>query len=291
MGQIKNIKLHIVTDIKIKQDTVMDSLESLGFHTIQVAFDSASTTTPHTMFIKRHAVKTSSALEKNTLFVVNVPCYCTETALRNIFADCGPITSVHIRERPGSHMDTTENTSSENSVVMNYIKKSTCKFKVAYVTFESADSVDIALQISTQTVRYMSTEDAPVLTGVEKWMAQYKERYPDMKLVQQEADEYMREFDMREAEVKAAEVDALEPDAEGWVTIPVKKKAAPTSKELKRAKKAEKKRRAEKELQHFYMFQQREAKRDKIATLRQQFEEDKKRIAQMQQLRKFKPLT
>jgi len=265
----------------------MDSIEGLGFHMITVAMDT-TTTTPHTMFIKRHSVK-SSHNNNNTLFAVNVPCYCNETALTNIFQDCGPISSVHLRERPGSFE---EDAAQTPSLILNYIKKERCTFKVAYICFENSDSVDIAMQISPDTVRYMSTEERPVLTGMAKWVKQYRDRYPDVSLVQKEADEYMTKFDAGELQKKSELKDAMEPDEEGWVTVPVKRKTpAMTRKELKRSKKAEKKIRVEKELQHFYMFQQREAKRDKIATLRQQFEEDKKRIAQMQQQRKFKPFS
>jgi len=262
----------------------MESIESLGFHLIRVAFDT-STEHPHTMFIKRHSVKTSQ--NNNTLFAVNVPCYCNETALTNIFQDCGPVSSVHLRERPGSFEDDAPQT---KSLILSYIKEERCTFKVAYICFENSDSVGIAMQISSDTVRYMSTEERPVLTGMAKWVKQYRDRYPDPALVQKEADEYMQKFDAEELKKKNELKDAMEPDEEGWVTVPVKKKTpAILKKELKRSKKAEKKMRVEKELQHFYMFQQREAKRDKIATLRQQFEEDKKRIAQMQQQRKFKP--
>lgn len=265
----------------------MDSLELLGFHIIQVAFDD-STDTSHSMFIKRHTVKTSG--NSTTLFAVNVPCYCTKDGLENIFQDCGPIESIQLRERPGPLEESNET----ESIILNYIKQKSHKFKVAYVTFTNSDSVDIALQINSETIRYMSTGDRPVLTGLEKWMKEYADRYPDMELVQREADEYMKEFDTKEREEREALEDGLEPDAEGWVTIPVKKKAVPTKKEKKEKrinKKTERKKRIEKELQNFYLFQQREAKRDKIATLRQQFEEDKKRIAQMQQLRKFKPFS
>jgi len=259
----------------------MESIESLGFHIIQVAFDK-TTVSPHSMFIKRHSVKTS---EKNTLFIVNVPCYCNKVGVKNIFSDCGPIASVCIRERPGSYEEV-----QSSSLIMNYIKKVSYKFKVAYVTFDNTDSVDIALQMSSDVIRYMSTDDKPVLTGIEKWVKQYADRYPDKSLIQKEADDYMKMYDQKENEKKEAQEDSLKPDEEGWVTIPVKKKVL-SKKEYKISKKAEKKKRIEKELQHFYMFQQREAKRDKIATLRQQFEEDKKRIAHMQQLRKFKPFS
>jgi len=266
----------------------MDSIESLGFHVIQVAYDETSTS-PHQMFIKQHSVKNTD--NAPTLFLVNVPCYCSKPALNNIFKDCGPIDSIRLAERPGPAPPSDD--SSGSKIILNYIKKTSHKFKVAYITFKASDSIDIALQLSSDVIHYMSTKERPVLTGLAKWMEAYASRYPDTALVQKEADLFMAAWDQKEAEEKDAEVDALLPDAEGWVTIPVKKNTSVLNKKEKNEKrinkKADRKKRNEKELQNFYLFQQREAKRDKIAVLRQQFEEDKKRIAQMQQLRKFKP--
>ena len=268
--------------------STMESIESFGFHVIQVSFDE-TTTSPHSMFIKRHSLK-STDNNNNTLFVVNVPCYCNKVALENIFMDCGPIDSIHIRERPGSCEDSPEE---NGNVILNYIKKVTHTFKVAYITFENPDSIDIALQMSSDAIRYMSTNDKPVLTGMEKWIKQYADRYPDKSLIQNDADKFMKLYDEKEAKEKEALADSLKPDEDGWVTIPVKNKVLnkKEGKEKRINKKTERKKRTEKELQNFYLFQQREAKRDKIAKLRQQFEEDKKRIAHMQQLRKFKPFS
>jgi ribosomal RNA-processing protein 7 len=48
-------------------------------------------------------------------------------------------------------------------------------------------------------------------------------------------------------------------------------------------------RRKEKELHNFYRHQVREDKREKLVNLRQKFEEDKAKIAQLKAQRKFKP--
>ena len=42
-------------------------------------------------------------------------------------------------------------------------------------------------------------------------------------------------------------------------------------------------------LNDFYSFQSRETKRDRLVKLREQFEDDKNRIAKMKAERKFKP--
>jgi ribosomal RNA-processing protein 7 len=44
-----------------------------------------------------------------------------------------------------------------------------------------------------------------------------------------------------------------------------------------------------KELVNLYPWQQRETQRQQIAELRQKFEEDKRRVAEMKARRKFKP--
>ena len=85
---------------------------------------------------------------------------------------------------------------------------------------------------------------------------------------------------------------AGEPDDDGWMTVmPTKKPLGPQKpvRMSKKKKKAIKNQKQEKELLNFYMFQQREQKRDKVADLRRKFEEDKKKIAMMKQERRFKP--
>ena len=53
--------------------------------------------------------------------------------------------------------------------------------------------------------------------------------------------------------------------------------------------KAPQKKKKKKELVNLYPWQQRETQRQQIAELRQKFEEDKRRVAEMKARRKFKP--
>jgi len=88
------------------------------------------------------------------------------------------------------------------------------------------------------------------------------------------------------------------PDADGWVTVTKKGKkktegaegkkmgvAYLTPFELQQMQEKAK----EKQLSDFYRFQRSENRKNYIDTLRQKFEEDKKRIERMKQQRKFKP--
>lgn len=255
-------------------------------HSIQCCFDDL-TDEPHTLFMKRHSAKNTEGSNR-TLFVVNVPSYCDEDGLRNIYSDCGFITAVHILDQPGEI-----NVFLNQTKVLHYIAKKINTFKVAYVVFKHENSIDTALEMSSSVVRYISTKENAVVTGIDKWINEYKKKYPAEDFIHDDVDEYMKKFDEQQFQEKEALKDAGEPDDDGWETIPVTKKSSVNRvnniKENKINKKLEKKKRSEKELMNFYLFQQRESKRDKIADLRQKFEEDKKRITQMRQQRKFKP--
>eukprot|EP00121_Abeoforma_whisleri_P012156 Awhi_evm1s11218 len=77
------------------------------------------------------------------------------------------------------------------------------------------------------------------------------------------------------------------PDEDGWTTVIHGRNKAylePTEQAIRKKKK--------RPLEDFkmYQWQEREKKRDQLATLRQKFEEDKKRIATMKLNRKFNPL-
>ena len=136
-------------------------------------------------------------------------------------------------------------------------------------------------------VYYMSQKEKPVNSGMKKWCTEYKEQYPNPKIVQKKVDEFMAEFDLKEAKEKA-ELERLanEPDEEGWTVVMHGKK---TLGDTERVTKRERKKRQKKELANFYTFQQRESKREHIAILRKKFEEDKKKIQQLRAARKFKP--
>ncbi|XP_047143184.1 ribosomal RNA-processing protein 7 homolog A isoform X1 [Hydra vulgaris] len=248
-----------------------------GFHTLKVSFDESSTN-GHTLFIKRQNVK-NDPKNDYTLFVVNLPPYCGKIGLENIFSECGEIKSILIKDQPGPD-------EAEKTDIIKWLNKEKYIFKVAYILFKETESVETALEMSSAVVRYMSTESRPILSGIKKWIHEYKNRYPNESTMQLIIDTYMKDFDQNNIKKK----DNNEPNDEGWTTIPVKKSASTEKPKITRKmKKKEKKERIEKELMNFYVFQQREIKRDQIAELRRKFEEDKKRIAMLRQQRKFKP--
>ena len=108
------------------------------------------------------------------------------------------------------------------------------------------------------------------------------------------ADEAIEAFqELEAAELNARKMRDGAADDDGFITVTYKNSAkrriggddvgedgsfAPT-----------KKKRRKKELQNFYGFQKREAKRDHLEVLRAKFEKDKARIARLKAARKFKP--
>ena len=103
-----------------------------GFKIAKVAFD-ASHTSPHYLYFKKHTHQKQNDLTPpgKTLFVVNVPPYCTKKGLKNVFQGFGPISSVYIHDSPGPVLQPT----SEH----NIFHKEKYQFKVRLRTLAKDD--------------------------------------------------------------------------------------------------------------------------------------------------------
>ena len=77
-----------------------------GFKIMRVAFDK-SVKSPHFMYFKKHTHQKQSGLtpSNKTIFVVNVPPYCTKAGLENVFSRFGPIKTMFIQDAPGPVQD------------------------------------------------------------------------------------------------------------------------------------------------------------------------------------------
>jgi len=255
------------------------------FHVLTISFWSTSSeneidsVSPHCIFYKKHVG------EGPTLFLMNIPPYCDKICLKSLFKDCGTIKSINIVSTPRLKSE------SEAPIPLLKMMETVEKdFQYAYVTFNEESSVDVALDMSkSKIIRNIKVDDS--LVGLNRWMKDYGELYPKESSVQSIVNEYMVEYDLNKAKEEEARKEEGQPDDEGWVTVPVKKKPNQDAQNAKKKfnKKLEKKKRSEKELMSFYLFQQREEKREKVAALRLKFEDDKKRITQLRQQRKFKP--
>ncbi|KAF9433751.1 Ribosomal RNA-processing protein 7 [Entomortierella beljakovae] len=141
-----------------------------------------------------------------------------------------------------------------------------------------------------------SAEDARLSSlGVAKWMNDYHRMRPKHATLQVKVDDYMDKFERSEYEnqqAALARLNSMDDDGftlvtsagnKGYNTDGVIKVQAVKADEIKHIKPKKK------ELQDFYRFQMREAKRDKLVELRRKFEEDKLRIEALKVNKRFKP--
>ncbi|XP_067830830.1 ribosomal RNA-processing protein 7 homolog A [Heptranchias perlo] len=260
-----------------------------GFSVIRVRFWAGSRASHH-LYLKEHRVRGASDVTRpqdRTLFVLNLPPYCTKECVRRLFSQCGPVTSVELQEKPGP------GTKSEAQQSKFFPGRSSQGFRVAYVVFKSPAGLKSAGSLNLREPWVLSTSDHPVKTGLQKWIRDYRSNITDPGELQSDIDQFMQQHDQRVAEVEArAEEEDGVPDEEGWVKVTRRGRRPGFSRTEAgnlRAIQREKRKRAQKELLNFYSWQHRDSKREHIAQLRKKFEEDKQKIALMRAERKFKP--
>ncbi|NXH20053.1 RRP7A protein, partial [Bucco capensis] len=260
-----------------------------GYTAVAVKFGERQRS-PHYLLVKEHQVREGAGTAhppRRTLFVLNVPPYCSPDSLSRLFSRCGEIQCVDICDKPG----TGEKKEKVTSKFFN--RKSVKGFQVAYVVFRKRSAVQAAKALSQEGPLLISTESHPVKTGISKWIANYAASVVDPEELKAEVDAYMQDYDKKiaEEEAKAAKEEGV-PDEEGWVKVTRKgrKPGLPRTEAANlRLLERERRKRARKELLNFYAWQHRETKREHIAQLRKKFEEDKQRIALMRAQRKFRP--
>ncbi|KAL2252342.1 uncharacterized protein LOC105167502 isoform X1 [Sesamum indicum] len=146
-------------------------------------------------------------------------------------------------------------------------------------------------------VYQMSSGDEDYSKGMRKWITQYHQSRPGLKLLQERIDDFIMAHDAREEQARAErEAQAAEggwtvvvhhkgrkktTDAESGIAVGSVAQAAVIDKMAQKKKK-------EVGLD-FYRFQKREAHRNEIMMLQSKFEQDKKRIQQLRAARKFRP--
>eukprot|EP00258_Populus_trichocarpa_P028052 XP_024444071.1 eukaryotic translation initiation factor 5B isoform X4 [Populus trichocarpa] len=143
----------------------------------------------------------------------------------------------------------------------------------------------------------ISSGDEDYSKGMKKWLTEYHQSRPGLKVLQQRLDEFIIAHEEKlEQERKEREAQAAEggwtvvkhhkgrkktTDSESGITVG---SVAPAAVENQMTKKKPKEVGLE-----FYRFQKREAQRSEIMALRSKFEEDRKRIQQLRAARKFRP--
>ncbi|KAK1327579.1 hypothetical protein QTO34_012868 [Cnephaeus nilssonii] len=238
----------------------------------------------HYLYLREHRVREgtkSSWPPKRTLFVLNVPPYCTEECLARLLSPCGPVQSVELQGKP----ELTESPKEPKSKFFH--PKPVPGFQVAYVVFQKPNGVSAALALKGPLL--VSTESHPVKSGIHKWISDYTDSVLDPEALRVDVDTFMEAYDrkMAEEEAKAKEEEGV-PDDEGWVKV-TRRGRRPVLPRTEAASLRGERKRARKELLNFYAWQHRETKMEHLAQLRKKFEEDKQRIELMRAQRKFRP--
>ncbi|KAL6635057.1 hypothetical protein ACP70R_027728 [Stipagrostis hirtigluma subsp. patula] len=161
----------------------------------------------------------------------------------------------------------------------------------------SSKELDSHVEVGTADVDEIPSVDEDCSRGMKKWILEYKQKRPGLKVLQERIDEFITAYEeQQEQERKEREARAAE---EGWtVVVHHKGRKKTTDTETGTAvgsvslaamqEKMAKKKPKEVEL-NFYRFQKREAHISELAMLQSKFEQDKKRIQQLRAQRKFKP--
>ncbi|PIN12800.1 hypothetical protein CDL12_14594 [Handroanthus impetiginosus] len=146
-------------------------------------------------------------------------------------------------------------------------------------------------------VYLMSSGDEDCSKGMKKWITEYHQSRPGIKLLQERIDDFIVAHEAKEEQARAErEAQAAEggwtvvvhhkgrkktTDAESGIAVGSVAQAAVLDKMAKKKKNDVG--------LDFYRFQKREAHRNEIMMLQSKFEQDKKRIQQMRAARKFRP--
>ena len=259
----------------------------LGFRALTLKYK-ADSSGQHMIFVKQHAVreKHPDKPSDRTLFILNVPPYATEESLKNAWQDCGSVKSVFFHAKPNSGPPLV------NESPFFPTHKEIKGFKVAYLVFEKPDGLQRALRWSQDQPLVLSSEEQPLKCGSKKWVEEYNSRIPNVKEMQDDIDKYMAKYDKNVEQQIEKDKAAGEEDDEGWVTVTKRGRNPGFSRSettQNKIRATEEKKRSKKQLLNFYSFQVRESKMKKLINLRQKFEEDKKKIQTLKQVRKFKP--
>ncbi|KAM0922594.1 hypothetical protein ACQ4PT_006075 [Festuca glaucescens] len=170
-----------------------------------------------------------------------------------------------------------------------------------HVEVDTADVVEVdtadVVEVDTPDVDEIASVDEDCSRGMKKWILEYRQKRPGLKVLQQKIDEFITAHEeQQEQEKKEREAAAAE---DGWtVVVHHKGRKKTTDAETGTAVGSvslvamQEKMAQKKPMEvgpNFYRHQKREAHMTELAMLQSKFEQDKKRIQQLRAQRKFKP--
>jgi len=284
-GNNKSARMSSKTDISVGGFKIIELYYNFERTAGQYATETSTlhTATPHYIFVKRHhyssKVKDSDGnYENRVLFVANVPMGIStqeaEHVLTCAFNGIGEVENVKIATLTRSLV------------------------RCAHVLFKSTQAVTKAVAGKSLGIHCLSkfeakaeeAEDTPgdvapvdeMHYGLKAMYTALLRERQDTARVAAAASDYLRKFEEREAEVEEErKARAAAAAADGFTMVTGKRKAKGDPGGGADNKKSRKKKKKTKVHDNFYRFQKTERKRDQLRKIRDQFEEDKKRVLQM----------
>uniref|UniRef100_A0A673W7J7 Ribosomal RNA processing 7 homolog A n=1 Tax=Salmo trutta TaxID=8032 RepID=A0A673W7J7_SALTR len=237
-----------------------------GFTVLSLQF-STDSVAQHKICVKEHRVRAEKTTQRpldRTLFVLNIPPYCSEGVIKELFSQFGPVQSVELREKPGSF----EHSGPKLAKYFTPAQKQ--GFRVGYIVFQKAISITAVKSHPHDVPLVVSTEQRPVWTGLQKWIHQYKQSFAQPDKLQEAVDTFMQDYDKRKEEEAERQKEAAEEqleDEEGWVKVTRGKSGTKTRPHSEvsnqKALQKESRKRKRKELMNFYTWQHRNTQKER----------------------------
>uniref|UniRef100_A0A7R9VQG7 Ribosomal RNA-processing protein 7 C-terminal domain-containing protein n=1 Tax=Chlamydomonas euryale TaxID=1486919 RepID=A0A7R9VQG7_9CHLO len=220
--------------------------------------------------IKAHRGRVGEPDHGPALFFAGLPLRFDEVAVASVFGCFGDVEQVVMHPSQSSGM----------------------------VLFSESQSVQAALQAAQANALVewpLPEPEGP--SGVKAWVHEHKALRPGNKVLQARLDEWVAEFDEAEARKEREHTNAMAED--GWTVVTRGKGRAKTTEDgdttvrsgglSAAAAKARGAAAGPAVEGTFYRFQARDKRRSELLELREQFENDRRRITELRQSRKFKP--
>ncbi|CUS15185.1 unnamed protein product [Tuber aestivum] len=255
-------------------------------------------TATHFLYFRKHSAKQLAPHDPRSLFAVNVPIDSTTTHFRALFTKIGGgrVERVIFEEGGGARCGhgkrkrASEDEEVGGDVWDRPLRKSGSTAVVVFVDKPSRDmAIKAAGKVSTTAVVWgdgiSEVINIPAL-GISRYLTHHNLTHPSKVHLQASVNTFMAVFEGEErARLRALAKRRQVPDEDGFITVLRGGRTAPARQEEVKAA-LEKKRKDKHE--GFYRFQVREGRKNQQIELLRKFEEDKRRVAERKQLRRFK---
>ncbi|KAI9279040.1 ribosomal RNA-processing protein 7-domain-containing protein [Umbelopsis sp. AD052] len=277
----------------------------------------------HYMYIKKHESRQDSEAtpKDRTMFILNLPVDTTDEHIKRLFQPYGRVVSIKYHTR-GNQPEEEEEGEAEEAVETavdqpklsrkqqqkleeeeKQKKETDASLKIrsvlttgsfAHVVLLEAKELENVLNMNAKKREWTEDDEAMLPLGFDRYKTMYALSHPSARELQSRVDSYIIKFQAAEYEKeRIATEQQNKMDEDGFIMVTrhhrrgtntdgeVTVTAAKADRQVKPQKK--------KELLNFYRFQMREQKRDQLVELRKKFEDDRKKIEQLKQTRKFRP--